>query len=61
MPAAAATRATKNYLMAATESEDLDRAVTAAEAALGATAYQEAYSRGAGLAPAEAFALLVRE
>ncbi|MFF0341863.1 BTAD domain-containing putative transcriptional regulator [Kribbella sp. NPDC004875] len=58
---AAATRATKSYLMAATESGDLDRAVAAVESALGATAYQEAYSRGSALAPAEAFALLVRE
>ncbi|MGW7680680.1 BTAD domain-containing putative transcriptional regulator [Kribbella sp. NPDC054772] len=58
---AAATRATKNYLMAATETEDVDRAVAAAESALGATAFQAAYSRGAALGPAEAFALLVRE
>jgi predicted ATPase/DNA-binding SARP family transcriptional activator len=56
-----ATRATENYLMASTEAEDLDRAVAAASLALGPDAYQAAYRRGAGLSPAEAFGLLVRQ
>ncbi|HZX03219.1 BTAD domain-containing putative transcriptional regulator [Kribbella sp.] len=54
----AATRASENYLMAATETEDLDRAVAAAASSPG---YQAAYARGAELSPAEAFALLVRQ
>jgi len=58
---AAATRATENYLTAAAEAADLERAVTAASAVLGADAYQAAYERGATLDPAQAFALLVRQ
>jgi hypothetical protein len=58
---AAATRATENYLTAAAEAADLERAVTAASAALGADGYQAAYERGATLDPAQAFALLVRQ
>jgi tetratricopeptide (TPR) repeat protein len=58
---AAATRATEDYLMAASETEDLDRAVTAVSGALGSVAYQAAYARGTGLSPAEAFELLVRQ
>jgi predicted ATPase len=54
---AAATRASENYLMAATETVDLDRAVAAAASAPG---YEAAYQRGARLSPAEA-ALLVRQ
>jgi predicted ATPase/DNA-binding SARP family transcriptional activator len=57
---AAATRASENYLMAATETEDLDRAVAAA-AVLGEAAYEAAYARGAALSPAQAFELLVRQ
>jgi hypothetical protein len=55
---AAATRATENYLMAATETADLDRASAAALAALGDDAYETARGRGAVLAPEEAFQLL---
>ncbi|MEV6267511.1 BTAD domain-containing putative transcriptional regulator [Kribbella sp. NPDC051936] len=58
---AAATRATENYLTAAAEAVDLERAVTAASEALGADGYQAAYERGAALEPVEAFALLVRQ
>ncbi|MET9276035.1 BTAD domain-containing putative transcriptional regulator [Kribbella sp. NPDC003557] len=58
---AAATRATENYLTAAAETADLERAVAAASEALGADAYQAAYEQGAGLSPAEAFGLLVRQ
>ncbi|MFD7159439.1 BTAD domain-containing putative transcriptional regulator [Kribbella sp. NPDC059898] len=54
----AATRASENYLRAATETEDLDRAVAAAASA---PDYQAAYARGAELSPVEAFALLVRQ
>ncbi|MGZ0152774.1 BTAD domain-containing putative transcriptional regulator [Kribbella sp. WER1] len=54
----AATRASENYLVAATETEDLDRAIAAARSALD---YEAAYARGAELSPAEAFALLVRQ
>ncbi|MFG1912400.1 BTAD domain-containing putative transcriptional regulator [Kribbella sp. NPDC048928] len=57
----AATRATENYLMAASETEDLDRAVAAATAALGEAGYEAAHARGAELSPAEAYALLVRQ
>jgi tetratricopeptide (TPR) repeat protein len=57
----AATRATENYLTAAAETADLERAVAAASEALGADAYQAAYEQGAGLSPAEAFGLLVRQ
>ncbi|WP_432877745.1 BTAD domain-containing putative transcriptional regulator [Kribbella sp. CA-245084] len=57
---AAATRASENYLMAATETEDLDRAVAAA-AVLGEAAYEAAYARGATLSPTQAFELLVRQ
>jgi hypothetical protein len=55
---AAATRATENYLMAATETADLDRASAAALTALGDDAYEAARARGAVLAPEEAFQLL---
>ncbi|MEU8227877.1 BTAD domain-containing putative transcriptional regulator [Kribbella sp. NPDC048915] len=55
---AAATRATENYLMAAAETDDLARAVAAAESALGAEAYRKAYERGRGLTPPEAFGLV---
>ncbi|TDW21270.1 BTAD domain-containing putative transcriptional regulator [Kribbella kalugense] len=55
---AAATRATENYLMAATETLDLDRASAAALASLGADAYEIARRRGASLAPEQAFQLL---
>jgi tetratricopeptide (TPR) repeat protein len=58
---AAATRASQNYLMAATETVDLDRAVAAASSALGEDAYQAAHARGAALSPPEAFGLLVRQ
>jgi tetratricopeptide (TPR) repeat protein len=58
---AAATRATENYLTAAAETVDLDRAVAAASSALGLEAYEAAYARGARLSPAEAFGLLVRQ
>ncbi|GAA1158063.1 BTAD domain-containing putative transcriptional regulator [Kribbella jejuensis] len=51
---AAATRASQNYLMAATETADLDRALDAA------SGQEEAYRRGTELAPVEAFALLAR-
>ncbi|MBP2351517.1 putative ATPase [Kribbella aluminosa] len=54
----AATRASENYLVAATETDDLDRAVAAAASA---PDYQVAYARGAELSPAEAFTLLVRQ
>jgi predicted ATPase/DNA-binding SARP family transcriptional activator len=54
--AAATTRSRENYLMAATETEDLDRAVAAASE-LGA-AYEAAYTAGTRLSPAEAFRLL---
>jgi tetratricopeptide (TPR) repeat protein len=54
----AATRASENYLMAATETEDLDRAVAAAASA---PDYQAGYARGGELSPVEAFALLVRQ
>lgn len=57
---AAATRASENYLMAATETEDLDRAVAAA-AVLGEAEYEAAYARGVTLSPPEAFELLVRQ
>jgi tetratricopeptide (TPR) repeat protein len=56
-----ATRSTENYLMAATEEDDLARAVAAAESALGPEAYRAAFSRGEGLSPADAFGLLVRQ
>ncbi|NUR96808.1 MAG: tetratricopeptide repeat protein, partial [Kribbellaceae bacterium] len=52
---AAATRASENYLIAATEAEDVDRAAAAS------AGHGEEYRRGAGLSPAEAFALLVRQ
>lgn len=58
---AAATRAGQNYLMAATETEDLERAVAAASAALGEDGYQAAHARGIALRPAEAFGLLIRQ
>ncbi|HET6741053.1 MAG TPA: AfsR/SARP family transcriptional regulator, partial [Kribbella sp.] len=57
----AATRATENYLIAASETEDLDRAVAAATAALGEAGYQAAHARGAELSPAEVYELLVRQ
>jgi len=56
--AAAATRASENYLIAATESEDLTRAVSATESALGGDAYQAAHTTGATLTPQQAFELL---
>jgi predicted ATPase/DNA-binding SARP family transcriptional activator len=55
---AAATRATENYLMAATETVDRDRAEAAALAALGVDAYEAARLRGAALAPGQALQLL---
>ncbi|WP_350274865.1 BTAD domain-containing putative transcriptional regulator [Kribbella sp. HUAS MG21] len=54
----AATRATENYLMAATEAEDLDRAVTAARSALSPADYEDAYTRGTALSLGEAFSLI---
>jgi predicted ATPase len=56
----AAARASENYLMAATEVEDLDRAVAAAKSALTPAEYAAAYARGADLSPTEAFSALVR-
>jgi len=56
--AAGAVRATKNYLIAATESDDLDRATAAAESALGISAYQSAYAAGTAMALEDAFSLL---
>jgi predicted ATPase/DNA-binding SARP family transcriptional activator len=56
--AAAATRATENYLIAATETQDLDRATAAAESALGAGAYEAAYTTGTKLTPEQAFRLV---
>lgn len=53
--AAAATRATENYLIASTEAEDLTRAITAAQAA---PDYETAYATGTSLTPEEAFRLL---
>jgi predicted ATPase/DNA-binding SARP family transcriptional activator len=53
--AAAATRASENYLIASTESEDLDRAIAAAQSA---PDYQTAYTAGRALTPEQAFALL---
>ncbi|MEV5963730.1 BTAD domain-containing putative transcriptional regulator [Kribbella sp. NPDC051952] len=53
--AAAATRATENYLIASTESEDLTRAVTAARVA---PDYDSAFATGSTLSPEEAFRLL---
>ncbi|HEY3556059.1 MAG TPA: BTAD domain-containing putative transcriptional regulator [Kribbella sp.] len=57
----ATTRSTENYLTAATETEDLDRAVAAVSATLGQAEYEAAYARGAELSTAEAFGLLVRQ
>ncbi|GAA2809538.1 BTAD domain-containing putative transcriptional regulator [Kribbella solani] len=54
---AAATRATENYLMAASETFDVDRAEVAALAVLGADAYAAARADGAALSPDEAFDL----
>ncbi|MEU4291150.1 BTAD domain-containing putative transcriptional regulator [Kribbella sp. NPDC026596] len=56
--AAAATRATENYLIAATETSDLDRAIAAASAALGRSAYEAAYTTGTTLTPEQAFSLV---
>jgi tetratricopeptide (TPR) repeat protein len=56
--AAAATRSTENYLIAATETQDLDRAAAAASAALGGAAYEAAYTTGTTLTPEQAFGLL---
>jgi tetratricopeptide (TPR) repeat protein len=53
--AAAATRATENYLIASTESEDLDRAIAAAQSA---PDYETAYATGLTLTPEQAFDLL---
>jgi tetratricopeptide (TPR) repeat protein len=57
---AAATRASENYLVASTESEDLTRAITAVESALGGDAYRAAHTSGAALSPQQAFGLLTR-
>ncbi|GAA1555500.1 BTAD domain-containing putative transcriptional regulator [Kribbella hippodromi] len=54
---AAATRATENYLLAASETFDVERAEAAAVAALGADAYAAARAEGAALSPDEAFTL----
>ncbi|HET6986113.1 MAG TPA: tetratricopeptide repeat protein, partial [Kribbella sp.] len=56
--AAAATRASENYLIASTESEDLTRAITTVESALGGDAYRAAHATGATLTPQHAFGLL---
>ncbi len=56
--AAAATRASRQYLIATAETMDLDRAEAAARSALGAAAYEAARAAGAALTPEQAFALV---
>ncbi|MFB6726240.1 BTAD domain-containing putative transcriptional regulator [Kribbella sp. NPDC056345] len=56
--AAAATRAREQHLSAATEVDDLARAVEAVRGALGPDAYERAYVQGGLLTPQEAFDLL---
>ncbi|WP_329479216.1 tetratricopeptide repeat protein [Kribbella sp. NBC_01484] len=55
---AAATRASENYLIAATESDDLTRATTAVESAVGEEVYRAAYATGSTLTPQQAFGLV---
>ncbi|WP_405060289.1 tetratricopeptide repeat protein [Kribbella sp. NBC_01505] len=56
--AASATRAAEQHLVAATEVDDLERAVAAARSALGDAGYEEAHSRGSALTLRQAVNLL---
>ncbi|MET7283806.1 BTAD domain-containing putative transcriptional regulator [Kribbella sp. NPDC005582] len=54
---AAAARAREQHLIAATEADDLDRAVATVRGALGAEAYELAHAHGSGLTLRQAFEL----
>jgi hypothetical protein len=59
--AAAVVRAAEEHLVTEAEQPDIERAVVAARAALGAAAYEAEYARGSEMSLDEAFAEVVRQ